>query len=163
MEMLQGWRAAALPLAGCCSRFATAGVWGGTAVSQSRCRWYLVAIPGNDQVLASLTWLFVFSGVSKRLVFPWMGRAALSCCQHRLHAHSLAVMEGVRMWGRAGPGSSKPPARGTLPLERGARRASWLLAQRGGLQPKLLEVLAISSLIFLPLAFSAECFTSSLF
>lgn len=116
-----------------------------------------------NQVLDSLTQLLFFWCFQVVcLPMAGQGRAALSRRWHCLHARSLAILEAAWMQGWAGPRSSKPPARSTLPLERGARRASCLLAQRGGLQSELLEVLAMSSLIFLPLAFSAECFTSSL-
>lgn len=59
-------------------------------------------------------------------------------------------------WGQQTPGSGR--------AARGARGSEgvWALAQCDSLQPELREVLAISSLVFLPLAFSAECFTSSL-
>lgn len=141
--MLQGWRAAALPLAGWCSCFSTA---------TSRCRWYLVAVPGNDQVLAYLPFIFLWR--LQEVHLPVAGQGGLI---------SLLASPPPLLPGRCGGcREQQTPSWGRRPLERGPRRASRLLAQRGGPQPELLEVLAISSLIFLPLAFSVECFTSSL-
>lgn len=96
--------------------------WDVTPVS--RCRWYLGAILGCDQALASLSWLLFFSSVSKWFWFvcPWLGMVALSHC-HCLHAAPQLLLWHVALeLGR--PGGSRPLAQDVLPVERGVPRVS---------------------------------------
>lgn len=141
-----------LPVAGCVPAAgagmsplgaSAGGIWG--------------AIPDCDQVCAFLNLLLFFSGVSKWFWFvsPRLGTVALSHCPC---LHAVPVTRGCgagQGWGQ------QTPASGPQCAVRGSQGV-WALGQWHSLQPELCEGFAISSLLFLPLASSAERFTSSL-